>query len=82
MSFWEDLSTPVKGALVVGVVGIIGAILAYMAGQAVDQGNTADAESKLKWAKILTIVGVVLTTLVIIAYVLMMFVLGAAGAMS
>ena len=65
-----------------GCFGIIGAILAYMAGQAVDQGNTADAESKLKWAKILTIVGVVLTTLAIIAYVLMMFVFGAAGAMS
>ncbi|MCB9658585.1 MAG: hypothetical protein R3B40_17905 [Polyangiales bacterium] len=29
MSFWEDLSTPVKGALVVGVVGIIGAILMW-----------------------------------------------------
>ena len=27
MSFWEDLSSPVKGALVVGVSGIIGSIL-------------------------------------------------------
>ena len=27
MSFWEDLSSPVKGALVVGVIGIIGALL-------------------------------------------------------
>lgn len=27
MSFWEDLSSPVKGALVVGVIGIIGSLL-------------------------------------------------------
>ena len=26
MSFWEDLSSPVKGALVVGVIGIIGSV--------------------------------------------------------
>lgn len=64
-----------------GCFGIIGAILAYMAGQAVDQGNIADAESKLKWAKMLTIIGLVLTVLLIIAYVIFVFVLGAAGAM-
>jgi hypothetical protein len=28
--------------------------------QAADQGNLADAETKLKWSKILTIVGAVL----------------------
>jgi len=28
--------------------------------QAADQGNIADAEAKLKWGKIVTIVGVVL----------------------
>ena len=27
MSFWEDLSPAVKGALVVGVIGIIGSVL-------------------------------------------------------
>ncbi len=64
-----------------GCFGIIGAILAFMAGQAVDQGNIADAESKLKWAKMLTIIGFVLTLLAIIAYVIFVFVLGAAGAM-
>jgi hypothetical protein len=29
MSFWEDLSPPVKGALVVGVIGIIGSVLLW-----------------------------------------------------
>lgn len=29
MSFWEDLSPPVKGALVVGVIGIIGSVLMW-----------------------------------------------------
>jgi hypothetical protein len=29
MSFWEDLSSPVKGALVVGVIGIIGSVLLW-----------------------------------------------------
>ena len=61
--------------------GGIGAIMAYLAGQAVDQGNIADAQGKLKWAKILTIIGVVLGILGIIAYVLMFFVFGMANAM-
>ncbi len=61
--------------------GLIGAVLAYMAGQAADQGNIADAESKLKWSKILTIVGLVLSVLFIIAYVLFMFVFAAGSAM-
>jgi MFS-type transporter involved in bile tolerance (Atg22 family) len=39
--------------------GIIGAVFCFMAMQAVDQGNIADAESKLKWGKIITIVGLV-----------------------
>ena len=29
MSFWEDLSSPVKGAIVVGVIGVIGSALVY-----------------------------------------------------
>lgn len=64
-----------------GCFGIIGAILAYLAGQAADQGNIAEAESKLKWAKMLTIIGVVLTVLAIIVYVILMFVVGIGSAM-
>ena len=64
-----------------GCFGIIGAILAYLAGQAADQGNIADAESKLKWSKMLTIIGVVLTVLAIIAYVIFVVVLSAGSAM-
>jgi hypothetical protein len=47
-------------------LGVIGAIFSFMAMQAADQGNTADAEGKAKWGKILTIVGLVLT---VISYV-------------
>lgn len=40
--------------------GIIGAVFCFMAMQAADQGNALDAENKLKWGKIITIVGTVL----------------------
>ena len=40
--------------------GLIGAVFCFMAMQAADQGNIADAESKLKWGKIITIVGLVI----------------------
>jgi len=40
--------------------GLIAAIFCYMAMQASDQGNSVDAESKLRWGKIITIVGLVL----------------------
>jgi hypothetical protein len=40
--------------------GLIGAVFCFMAMQAADQGNLADAESKLKWGKIITIVGLVM----------------------
>jgi hypothetical protein len=49
--------------------GIIGAVLCYMAMLAVDQGNLADAENKLKWGKIITIVGFVLGLVVTIVFV-------------
>ncbi len=42
--------------------GVIGAVFAYMAMQASDQGNAADAENKLRWGKIITIVGLVVGT--------------------
>jgi hypothetical protein len=38
-------------------LGVIGGLLCFMAMQAADQGNLADGESKLKWGKIITIVG-------------------------
>ena len=41
-------------------LGLIGAIFCFMAMQAADQGSVADAESKLKWGKILTIIRLVL----------------------
>ena len=37
--------------------GVIGGVLCYMAMQAADQGNLTDGENKLKWGKIITIVG-------------------------
>ena len=61
--------------------GMIAAIMAYLAGQAVDQGNIPDAEAKLKWSKILTIVGMVIYLLVGIAYVVAA-VLGMVGNLS
>ena len=37
--------------------GVIGAVLCFMAMQAADQGNLEDGENKLKWGKIISIVG-------------------------
>ncbi len=37
--------------------GVIGGALCFMAMQAADQGNLADGENKLKWGKIISIVG-------------------------
>jgi divalent metal cation (Fe/Co/Zn/Cd) transporter len=37
--------------------GVIGIVFCYMAMQAADAGNLADAEHKLKWGKITTVVG-------------------------
>lgn len=51
-------------------LGIIGAIFCYLALKAAKQGLMADAEDKLKWGKIVTLVGSVLgilsTTLALI----------------
>jgi hypothetical protein len=49
--------------------GLIGGVLCYLAMQAVDQGNLADAENKLKWGKIITVVGFVLGLLLTIGFV-------------
>jgi hypothetical protein len=51
-------------------LGIIGAIFCYLAIKSAKQGLLADAEEKLKWGKIVTLVGSVLgifsTTLALI----------------
>ncbi|MET0791274.1 MAG: hypothetical protein ABW061_07105, partial [Polyangiaceae bacterium] len=39
--------------------GVIGAYFCYIAMQASEQGNREDAENKLRWGKIITIVGLV-----------------------
>jgi hypothetical protein len=41
-------------------LGIGGAVFCYLALQAAAQGLTADAEAKLRWGKILTLVGSVM----------------------
>ena len=41
-------------------LGIGGAVFCYLAMQAASQGFDADAEAKLKWGKILTLVGSVM----------------------
>jgi len=65
----QDLAKQAKTWLIIAAVsafcctgcfGIVGAVFCYLAMQAADQGNIADAEAKLKWGKIVTIVGVVL----------------------
>jgi len=51
-----------------GCFGVVGAVFCYLAMQAADQGNVSDAEAKLKWGKIITIVGVALGVLGGIGY--------------
>lgn len=54
------------------IAGLIGAAFCYMAMQAADQGNDADAESKLKWGKIVTLVGfvagLIISVIVLVIY--------------
>jgi hypothetical protein len=73
----QELSKQAKTWLIIAAVsaicctgcfGIAGAIFCYLAMQAADQGNTADAEGKLKWGKIITIVGFALGVLGGIGY--------------
>ena len=60
-----------------GCFGWIGAILAFLGMQAADQGDVAGAESKTKWAKIVTIIGMVIGILLTILYVILVVVLEA-----
>lgn len=74
----EELKKQAKTWMIISIVsvicctgcfGIIGAIFCYMATTALEQGNVADAEAKLKWGKIVTIVGAVLGVLGYIGYI-------------
>ncbi|MEO6600372.1 MAG: CD225/dispanin family protein, partial [Polyangiaceae bacterium] len=49
--------------------GVIGAYFCYIATQASEQGNRQDAENKLRWGKIITIVGLVVGVIMSIASV-------------
>jgi hypothetical protein len=49
--------------------GLIGGALCFMAMQAVDQGNLADAGNKLKWGKVITVVGCILGLVVTVGFV-------------
>ena len=51
-----------------GFQRVIGAVFCYLAMTAADQGNVADAQAKLKWGKIITIIGIVLGILAQIGY--------------
>jgi hypothetical protein len=51
-------------------LGFIGGVLCFLAMQAADQNNIPDAESKLKWGKIITIVGAALGVIAMIAFII------------
>lgn len=47
MSFWEDASPVVKGALVVGVIGIIAAVyVGWFSDAGTDDGDTPTADTR------------------------------------
>jgi hypothetical protein len=58
--------------------GVIGGILAFLAMQAADQGNTEDGEAKLKWSKIVTISGAALGLITVVLGAIWYFVVIAA----
>ena len=55
-------------------LSIAGGILCFLAMQAADHGNVADAAAKLRWGKILTGAGIVLGLLLGLALLLYLFV--------
>lgn len=61
----------------VNCFGLIGALLCFLAMQAADQGHVLDAESKLKWGKIITVTGAVLSAIALVLTVLYYFVVAA-----
>jgi len=52
---------------------IAGAVFCFLAMQAADQGNVADAEAKLRWGKIITISGAALGFLATLLYLALHF---------
>jgi len=74
----EELKKQAKTWMIISIVsafccsgcfGIIGAVFCHLATTALDQGNVADAEAKLKWGKIVTIAGAALGVLGYIGYI-------------
>jgi hypothetical protein len=63
-------------------LALVGAILCFLAMQGVDQGQLADAESKLKLGRTLTIVGFALYALLAIVGIIYYFVVIAAAVAS
>ncbi|MGC4088467.1 MAG: hypothetical protein QM756_11335 [Polyangiaceae bacterium] len=61
----------------INCLGVIGAILCFLAMQAAEQGHLSDAESKLKWGKILIVTGTIISV-VLWASALLYFVVAAA----
>ena len=59
-STWLVISLASSVLCVSLCLGIGGAVFCYLALQAAAQGLTADAEAKLRWGKILTLVGSVM----------------------
>ncbi|HET9930762.1 MAG TPA: hypothetical protein VFQ35_08750 [Polyangiaceae bacterium] len=59
--------------------GVIGAILCFLAMQAADQANLSDAESKLKWGKIVIVTGAIVSFITIAFAILYYFVAQAEG---
>lgn len=45
----------------INCLGVVGAILCFLAIQAADQANLSDAESKLRWGKIVIVTGAALS---------------------
>ncbi len=59
MNTWMIVGV-VTGFCLSGCIGWVGALLAYLGTQSLQRGDMADAQSKLKIAKILVIVGIAL----------------------
>jgi len=61
----------------INCLGVVGAILCFLAMQAADQGNLSDAESKLKWGKIVVVAGAALSFITVASALLYYFIVQA-----
>jgi hypothetical protein len=55
------------GCAFLNCLGLVGAGLCFLAIEACDQNEPADAAAKLKWARIITLVGTALSLAVLVA---------------